>query len=578
MPSAAMARPTEDQRNKIIDKIIADLIKKEKEEQRAKEEEEAEKILQQQEAKNGAMNTRPTRPANNQLPTASGQSGTWYFYNPQAVSQGKQTFQRQWGKRENQDHWQRVNQTVVNLLPAETEEKPDSLENLDNQEMADSQEATVPSDSIAGKEGEAPTDSAANDPHKRDYYLAQIPFTDEQKAESDNLIKDGLFHSGIIFKDKLDNLRLSEKALTRLTSQYADYEKNDEAWYHLFLLYSRLGRTTEADHCLAMLQSNFPESDWTTLLSDPYFAENQRFGVHIEDSIYAATYEAFKANNHAEVKANAALSEKRFPLGQHSPKFLFIEGLSLLNEGQSKDCIDRMKQVVEQYPQSEVSEMAGMIIKGVQEGKTLHGGKFDIDDVWSRRTVDMAADSTRNDTLTIERNTNYVFMLVYQPDSVNHNQLLYEMAKYNFSNFLVRNFDINIEQDALGLVRMMVSGFLNYDEARQYARQLYGDQAMADMLRPCRSVIVSEKNLPLLGSTYSYRDYEIFFEEKLEPIDISTEDLLDEPDTIVSEDDYEEEGQQSNTNSEEPDDDPLFNNVPQQQNNNYDEFDDDFWR
>ena len=573
-----LALMTEDQRNKIIDKIIADLIKKEKEEQRAKEEEEAEKILQQQEAKNGAMNTRPTRPANNQLSTASGQSGTWYFYNPQAVSQGKQTFQRQWGKRENQDHWQRVNQTVVNLLPAETEEKPDSLENLDNQEMADSQEATVPSDSIAGKEGEAPTDSAANDPHKREYYLAQIPFTDEQKAESDNIIKDGLFHSGIIFKDKLDNLRLSEKALTRLTSQYADYEKNDEAWYHLFLLYSRLGRTTEADHCLTMLQSNFPESDWTTLLSDPYFAENQRFGVHIEDSIYAATYEAFKANNHAEVKANAALSEKRFPLGQHRPKFLFIEGLSLLNEGQSKDCIDRMKQVVEQYPQSEVSEMAGMIIKGVQEGKTLHGGKFDIDDVWSRRTVDMAADSTRNDTLTIERNTNYVFMLVYQPDSVNHNQLLYEMAKYNFSNFLVRNFDINIEQDALGLVRMMVSGFLNYDEARQYARQLYGDQAMADMLRPCRSVIVSEKNLPLLGSTYSYRDYEIFFEEKLEPIDISTEDLLDEPDTIVSEDDYEEEGQQSNTNSEEPDDDPLFNNVPQQQNNNYDEFDDDFWR
>ena len=572
-----LALMPEDQRNKIIDKIIADLIKKEKEEQRAKEEEEAEKILQQQEAKNGAMNTRPTRPTNNQLPTAGGQSGQWYFYNPQAVSQGKQTFQRQWGKRENQDHWQRVNQTVVNLLP-ETTESTDSIETPETPEMADSQGATVPSDSIAGKEGEAPTDSAANDPHKREYYLAQIPFTDDQKAESDNLIKDGLFHSGIIFKDKLDNLRLSEKALTRLTSQYADYEKNDEAWYHLFLLYSRLGRTTEADHCLAMLQSNFPESDWTTLLSDPYFAENQRFGVHIEDSIYAATYEAFKANNHAEVKANAALSEKRFPLGQHRPKFLFIEGLSLLNEGQSKDCIDRMKQVVEQYPQSEVSEMAGMIIKGVQEGKTLHGGKFDIDDVWSRRTVDMAADSTRNDTLTIERNANYVFMLVYQPDSVNHNQLLYEMAKYNFSNFLVRNFDINIEQDALGLVRMMISGFLNYDEARQYARQLYGDQAMADMLRPCRSVIVSEKNLPLLGSTYSYRDYEIFFEEKLEPIDISTEDLLDEPDTIVPEDDYEEEGQQSNTNSEEPDDDPLFNNVPQQQNNNYDEFDDDFWR
>ena len=567
-----LALMSEEQRNKIIDKVIADLIKKEKEEQRAKEEEEAEKTLQQQEARNGAMNNRPGR-ANSQQPTApSQQSGQWYFYNPQAVSQGKQTFQRQWGKRENKDHWQRVNQTVVNLLPESTE-STDSIETSEMPEMADSQGATMPSDSIAGKEGEEPADSAANNPHKREYYLAQIPFTDEQKAESDNLIKDGLFHSGIIFKDKLDNLRLSEKALTRLTSQYADYEKNDEAWYHLFLLYSRLGRTTEANHCLAMLQSDFPSSDWTTLLSDPYFAENQRFGVHIEDSIYAATYEAFKANRHAEVKANAEISEKRFPLGQHRPKFLFIEGLSLLNDGQSKDCIERMKQVVEQYPQSEVSEMAGMIIRGVQEGKTLHGGKFDIDDVWSRRTVDMAADSTRNDTLTIERNANYVFMLVYQPDSVNHNQLLYEMAKYNFSNFLVRNFDINVEQDALGLVRMMISGFLNYDEARQYARQLYGDKAMADMLHPCRGVIISEKNLPLLGSTYSYRDYEIFFEEKLEPLDVSPEPLLDEPESVIQE---EEEEEQSPI--QEPSNDPLFNDAPLQQTNGYMEFDDDFWR
>ena len=567
-----LALMSEEQRNKIIDKVIADFIKKEKEEQRAKEEEEAEKTLQQQEARNGAMNNRPGR-ANSQQPTApSQQSGQWYFYNPQAVSQGKQTFQRQWGKRENKDHWQRVNQTVVNLLPESTE-STDSIETSEMPEMADSQGATAPSDSIAGKEGEEPADSAANDPHKREYYLAQIPFTDEQKAESDNLIKDGLFHSGIIFKDKLDNLRLSEKALTRLTSQYADYEKNDEAWYHLFLLYSRLGRTTEANHCLAMLQSDFPSSDWTTLLSDPYFAENQRFGVHIEDSIYAATYEAFKANRHAEVKANAEISEKRFPLGQHRPKFLFIEGLSLLNDGQSKDCIERMKQVVEQYPQSEVSEMAGMIIRGVQEGKTLHGGKFDIDDVWSRRTVDMAADSTRNDTLTIERNANYVFMLVYQPDSVNHNQLLYEMAKYNFSNFLVRNFDIDVEQDALGLVRMMISGFLNYDEARQYARQLYGDKAMADMLHPCRGVIISEKNLPLLGSTYSYRDYEIFFEEKLEPLDVSPEPLLDEPESVIQE---EEEEEQSPI--QEPSNDPLFNDAPLQQTNGYMEFDDDFWR
>ena len=573
-----LALMTEAQRNKIIDKIIEDLIKKEKEEERAKEEAEAEKVQQQQEARNGGRTNRPSpnRPSPN-----TQQSGQWYFYNPQAVSQGKQTFQRQWGKRENEDHWQRLNKTVVNLQP-ETTETEESAENADNSVPNDSvvADTTVPTDSVAMAQ-EEPADSSAFDPHKREYYLAQIPFTDEQKAESDNLIKDGLFHSGIIFKDKLDNLRLSEKALHRLTSQYADYEKNDEAWYHLFLLYSRQGRTTEANHCLAMLQQNYAESDWTTLLSDPNFAENQRFGVHIEDSIYAATYQAFKENRYAEVKANGEISEKRFPLGQHRPKFLFIEGLSLLNEGQSKDCIERMKQVVEQYPESEVSEMAGMIIRGVQEGKALHGGKFDIGDVWSRRTVDMAADSTRNDTLTMERNTNYVFLLAYQPDSVNHNQLLFEMAKYNFSNFMVRNFDITVDQDAHGLARMIVSGFLNYDEARQYARMLYNDQAMAERLRPCRSIIVSEKNLPLLGTNYSYRDYEIFFQQELEPLDISTDDLLDEPESIVTEEE-DEDAEDANTqhpspNTQAPNTQTL-DDMPQQQNSSYDEFDDDFWR
>ena len=582
-----LALMPEAQRNKIIDKIIEDLIKKEKEEERAREEAEAEKIQQQEEARNGNRNTRPT-PAAPQ-PAAAGQSGQWYFYNPQAVSQGKQTFQRQWGRRENQDHWQRLNKTVVNL----EQENAETTDSLTNQDSAENQEGmenvetpagttapsssdTAPNDSIAGSGAAA--DSTALDPHNREYYLAQIPFTEEQVAESNNLIKDGLFHSGIIFKDKLDNLRLSEKALGRLTTQYADYEKNDEAWYHLFLLYSRQGRTAEADHCLEMLKSYFPESDWTILLSDPYFAENQRFGVHIEDSIYAATYEAFKANRHEEVGANSEISEKRFPLGQHRPKFLFIEGLSLLNEGQAEACIERLKQVVEQYPESEVSEMAGMIIRGVQQGRTLHGGRFDIGDVWSRRAVDMAADSTSNDTLTMERETNFVFLLAYHPDSVNHNQLLYEMAKYNFSNFLVRNFDINVDQDAHGLVRMMISGFLNYDETRQYARQLYNDQTMADMLRPCRPIIISEKNLPLLGTTYSYRDYELFFEKELEPLEVSEEDLLDEPETIIQneEDEDGEEGQQPNDDSQEPDD-PLFNNAPQQQNNGYMEFDDDFW-
>ena len=566
-----LARMPEEERLKVIDHIIDELKKKEKEEQRAREEAEAEQTLQQQSAIGNRQQTTVPTPT---VPTPG--NGAWYFYNPQAVSQGKRTFEQQWGKRENVDDWQRTNRTVVASLDTpESTENADSLAATVDNNMDNSTDNSTANDSIADTTTAA--DSTALDPHNREYYLAQLPFTDEQIASSNAKIQDGLFHAGIIFKDKMDNLRLSEKWLTRLTNDFPEYEKNDETWYHLFLLYSRLGRTEEAEHCLAMLKSNYAESQWTILLSDPHYAENQRFGIHIEDSIYAATYDAFKADRHQEVRNNTQLSESRFPLGQHRPKFLFIEGLSLLNNGDAQGCTDRMKQVVEQYPQSEVSEMAGMILRGIQQGRTLYGGKFDMDDVWSRRSAEMSSgDSTQVDTLTFERNTKYVFLLAYQPDSVNQNQLLYEMAKYNFSNFLVRNFDIVTDQDPNGLCRMLISGFLNYDEARQYARKLHDNKAMQSYLERCRSIIVSEQNLRLLGTAYSYRDYEVFFERQMAPVKISTQPLLDEPESITTEETPESAtpDEQAPANA----DDDLFNNEPQQQNNGYIEFDDDFWR
>ena len=83
-------------------------------------------------------------------------------------------------------------------------------------------------------------------------------------------------------------------------------------------------------------------------------------GEHLEDSIYAATYDAFKASRFDEVRVNGLLSGNRFPLGFHRDKFLFIGGLSKLNQGDSKGCLEDMEAVVKQFPQSEVSSMAGM--------------------------------------------------------------------------------------------------------------------------------------------------------------------------------------------------------------------------
>ena len=500
----ALATMPEAERNKAIDRVIDALKKKEKEERDAQLEQEAAAAANASQAAR-ADNNRAVTPT---MPSAG--NGQWYFYNPTAVSQGKATFQRQWGKRENIDNWQRINQTVISLKG----DTPEDQQDQEDPETAMDQERPL-----------SPTDSIAADPHERDYYLAQIPFTAEQQAECHTLLQEALFRAGIILKDKMDHLRLSEQYLRRLTSDYPGYEHADEAWYHLYLLYLRQGNHLQANNCISHLKAEHPESEWTILLTDPYYAENAKFGEHIEDSLYAATYEAFKQDRTDMVKANASLSAKRFPQGANRANFLFIDGMSRLNDGDGDGCLELLREVVERYPDSEVSPLAGMIIKGVQDGRRLHGGKFDIGDVWTMRDITLTHDSTVVDTLSTERNQQYLFLLVYEPDSVNENQLLFEMARYNFTNFLVRNFEIQIDEDN-GLHQMIISGFLSFDEAMQYARQLYGNNQMKEKLASCRSLIISEANLQLIGRQFSYDEYQQFYEQEFAPMRISKEQLL----------------------------------------------------
>ena len=514
-----LARMSEKERNAAIDRVIDALKKKEKEERNRKAEEEAESTLRQDGgnfANNNNFASSNSPQKNNENSANTPANGQWYFYSPLTVSQGKTQFQKLWGKRDNVDNWQRINKTVVaNAAGAEemTDEQRDSLAQAAEQEELLKQTS----------------DSAVNNPHRREYYLAQIPFTLEQLAESNKLLEDGLYHAGVIFKDKLDNLPLSRKSLLRLVNNHPNYAHLDDAYYHLYLLYSRERKPEMAQIYLQKLKAEYPESQWTILLSDPYYAENAKRGVQIEDSLYTLTYQAFRDGEYDKVERNAQISRNRFPDGANRDKFLFIGGLSKLNDGDIKSSLVDLKEVVSKYPDSRLSEMAGMIINGVDAGRRLYGGKFDLNDVWTRRSIELNdRDSTRQKGYSPERNASFVFLLAYDPDKTNENQLLFEMAKYNFTSYMARYFDINIE-DLEGLHRMQISGFNSYDEAHQYANAVYQQPAIKRLLGNVRAYVISEPNLKLLGTSHTYKEYEKFYSKHFAPLPVSKLPLLLEP-------------------------------------------------
>ena len=104
---------------------------------------------------------------------------------------------------------------------------------------------------------------------------------------------------------------------------------------------------------------------------------------------------------------------------------------------------------------------------------------------------------------------------------------------------------------------------------------------MSEQVKDCRSLIISEKNLPLLGTAYSYDDYLKFYEDKFIPLKISEEELLIVPEGMTPLDSEDvggpEENDEGETGSEEEEEDDLFPmQKPQPKVQDFD-FGDDFW-
>ncbi len=504
-----------------IDRVIDELKKKEKEE--AKKAAMAQAIAQTNANTNQQMAA--TNAANN-----AGAKGAWYFYNPTTIASGKQEFQKKWGKRSNEDNWR-------------LSSKPTSFDGEEgeyNEEEGDTIDTEIDEKAL---EEQARLDSLQNDPHNREYYLAQIPFTEEQMELSNALLSDGLYNGGIIAMEKIQNFPYAERLLLRLLRDFPEYNPESVAdiYYHLFLLYGRLDNDAQSEYYRQLLISTFPENKMAALLANPNYEMIARNGKHIEDSIYAATYEAYKADRYSEVARNYEYHTKNFPEGRHRARIMFIQAMSLLYTHQRTEFLALLQELIQTYGKEEVAEMASYIVKGVQEGRLLSDSKYDASDIWKRRRFNVAeGDSVTVDTLSASRYSTFNFVLAYPTGSLDEDQLLYEMANYNFTSYMIRNFEIEILDDA-EISMMCIKGFLSYDEVHAYAQRLYGDRHMAIVLDGIRALLISEDNLQLIGVAFSFDEYKDFYDEEFAPLNVPEDLQIDEPTDleIIDYDDYE---------------------------------------
>lgn len=492
-----LAAMSEEERNTVIQKIIDDLIKKEKEE--AENQAREEYLAQNEGLGQDMMQGGANRPTTNVMNS----DGSWYFYNQTLVNSGKSEFQKKWGSRKLEDDWRRRNKSGFSTSDFGMDSNLAENEATSEEMTPDGEIETItPEDSVALANSE--------DPHKIEYYLKQIPLTPEEITVSNEIIADGLYNMGLILKNDLEDYEAASATFDELEERFPDNPYLADTYYNRYLMHMRNEEPTQAEVYRQKILTSHSESDYATALSDADFLEKRRTAAVKQDSIYRETYAAYLDNNNHLVHSNVEYVKSEYPLAEIMHKFIFLNAMAYIGDKEYDKFKENVEELLSKYPQADVSDYAGNILKGMSQGRTIEGSGNARGMIWTTRLGnDSTAVSDSTATFTHEPASEHYFLLAFDNRDVSGNHLLYEVARMNFSHFLVKDFELEINTfNELSI--LIVKGFNNFDELIHYRSVMNNesDFVLPDGVRP---VMISTANYNLLMQGHSLEEYFEFF-------------------------------------------------------------------
>ncbi|MDE6370581.1 MAG: hypothetical protein K2K92_03720 [Duncaniella sp.] len=502
-----LADMPEAERLKVIDGIIERLKKKEAEEA---EDAKREEYLAQQAAAGSNLNTSG---ANAPQEFTLNADRSWYFYNTATRNAGRTDFQRRWGSRKLEDDWRRRNKATFSLDADD--------ENADDDDAADEADVAE-TDGAAdaqpeGEGGNAESAARASDPHFREYYLKQIPSNDVERATAHDVIQEGLYNSALILKDRLEDFTAARAEWDKLLSRYPDNIYRLDVYHNLYLMYMRMERPDLAEPWRQLIISDFPASPYAEAMRDPDYIGRLRGMERDQQQMYEQAYDDYLNDRNAAVHQARERVEKEYPLSPLMPKFMFLDALAYVTDNKSEQFGQVLRDLLDRYPDADIAPLAAAWHQGLSSGRELHStGSNTRGMLWDIR---LSNDSTilmgENPQIefTLAPDEPHYLVLLFPTDEIQPAQLLYEVARHNFSTYVVKDFDLEVMNfGPLGV--LVIKGFDNQAQLNHYRSVMTRDGSLT-IPAQVRPVEISKSNFEqLLNGGGSFDDYFRFIGEE----------------------------------------------------------------
>jgi hypothetical protein len=298
------------------------------------------------------------------------------------------------------------------------------------------------------------------------------------------------------------------------------------------------------------LNRRFPDNEnkeqtahYLRIMSDADYRQRLTMSDKLQDELYQTTYQAYLNGQTEQIRANTQQATELNPQSELMPKFLFLDAMTYAQQRDTEGFKTSLKELITQYPNADVSELASEMMKRFQRGLVLsasgnnmlaNGNLFNIQ--WG----DSAAIAENIDSIPFspEMQTPWELLILYPQGKIDDNMLLYTVASFNFGNFIQSDFDL--DKNTVGTFGMLqIQPFDRYDAIMQYLEMIYGEEGYANDLDSSVVVIpISQENYSILMKGKSLDDYWKFFEENFS---VGNEDLIERWKVAqkVQEDDFE---------------------------------------
>lgn len=479
-----LSKMTEEEQRSVISKLIEDLIKAEKE-----AEEQA--LLAEREAQQGG----PQSVNTSNMIGGGGASADWYFYNPSLIRSGKQDFSRKWGTRTLEDNWRRLSKSA----------SPIFTENTSNDDEEGQSADSLRTDSTL-------TIAPETDTHKPEYYLQQIPKTEADIAASDSIIARALNNMVYIYQEKLEDIAQADATLEELMRRFPGHEYLLELYYMKYLEALKHEDSEGELKYRNLILNEFADSKQAYIVSQPdYFDRLRRMAVE-QDSLYESTYKAFTSGNYSQVKAGKQHAEANYPLSPLMPRFVFLNAIAVAKTNGQDAFIQELQLMVNNYPESELGAMAkdflAMMGQGMESQKG--GSTSNLSDLRGQAQEEEKQEEEMEKQFSTERKgASYVLILLASSDEQDLNSMLYQTALFNFSQFLIRDFELQklpVYGDGSAI---RIGGLDSVDEALWYIGLIkQNNDLMSEVNRhEAKLIPITEENYQLLNTRFTVAEY-----------------------------------------------------------------------